>query len=356
MLTLTDLEQIPENVVMVSGESLLSWRHMPVPPNMTAVVRKPQQPALLYEMLREEYPADHPIQLIGEDGSRELTIAGLKGDGFSFDGTGYLVIHPLPDHTAFETFQNTVAILRGPHGCPWDKKQTHQSIRGDFLQEVYELLDGLDRGNKDMIVEELGDVLFHVVLQTQMAIDGGEFNMGDVISHINDKIISRHQHVFGNPEELTADQVPLRWEQIKQRERAKQHKKGGLLDGISRSMPALAMAVSYQGRAAKAGFEWESESDCRRKLDEELEEFKNARTPEEQEEELGDILFCIVNLARLHKIDPEVALRMANLKFYDRVHYIEKQAENEHTDLFSLPHEEKEKYWNEYKAEQRKRE
>lgn len=356
MFAWTDLEQIPENVVMVSGESLLSRRHMSVPPNMTALVRNPQQPELLYEMLREEYPSDHPIQLVGENVSREMTLAGLKGDGFSFDGVSYLVISPLPDHTAFETFQNTVAILRGPHGCPWDKKQTHQSIRGDFLQEVYELLDGLDRGNKEMIIEELGDVLFHVVLQTQMAIDGGEFNMGDVISHVNDKIISRHQHVFGKPEELTADQVPMRWEQIKQRERAKQHKKGGLLDGISRSMPALTMSVSYQGRAAKAGFEWDSEDDCRRKLDEELEEFKNARTAEDQEEELGDILFCIVNLARLHKIDPEAALRMANLKFYDRVHYIEKQAENEHTDLFSLPREEKEKYWNEYKAEQQKRE
>ena len=118
----------------------------------------------------------------------------------------------------FADLVETFAILRGPNGCPWDKKQTHQSIRDDFLQEVYELLDGLDRGNTDMIVEELGDVLFHVVLQTQMGIDNGEFQMGDVISHINDKIISRHQHVFGNPEEITPDQVTERWEQIKQKD------------------------------------------------------------------------------------------------------------------------------------------
>ena len=353
MLSLSDLERIPENVVMISGESLLTRRHMPVPPNMTAVIRDPRQPGHLYEMMKEEYPLDHPIQLIGTKGSRDLTLAVLDQNDVNFNDYSYLVIPPLQDENAFETFQDTVAILRGPHGCPWDKKQTHQSIRGNFLQEAYELLDGLDRADNDMILEELGDILFHVVLQTQMAVDAGEFTMGDVISHVNNKIRFRHQHVFGNPQDITPEQVTLLWEQIKQKERAGQHKKGGLLDGISRSMPALSMADSYQGRAAKAGFEWETEADCRRKLDEELAEFEKAQTPEELAEELGDILFCVVSIARLKKIDPEAALREANLKFYDRVHYIEKQAETQNTDLFHMPREEKEKYWNEYKARQK---
>ena len=354
MLDLSLLENIPEETVVLSGGSLLAKRHMPTPPNLMTVIRAPQQPGLLFEILREEYPADHPLTLYKDGAARALVLSDLAADGSLLDNAGYLAIPPLPDHTAFETFQNTVAILRGPHGCPWDKKQTHQSLRDDFLQEVYELLDGLDRGNLDMIIEELGDVLLHIVLQAQIGIDCGEFNMGDVISHINDKIIYRHEHVFGNPENITPDQVMQRWEQIKQRERKKQHKKGGLLDGISRSMPALSMAFSYQKRAAKAGFEWKSEEELLDKLTEEIREFQNAQTDAEKEEEFGDILFSLVNFARLRKLDPETSLRMANLKFYDRVHYIESRAVAEQTDLFSLSREDKEKYWNEYKDGQDK--
>ena len=351
MVHYKELKQIPENVLMLTGESLLAKRHLPVSPGVTAVIRNPEQSELLYEILREEYPENHPLELQGENDYSAITLEELKTIDLS--GMEYLVIPPLPENRTFENFQNTVAILRGPHGCPWDKKQTHQSIRNDFLQEAYELLDGLDRNDKTTMIEELGDILFHVVLQTQMAVDNGEFNMGDVISHVNDKIIFRHAHVFGNQEEISADQVSNRWEQIKQRERAKQHKKAGLLDGISRSMPALSMAYSYQGRAAKTGFEWETEDDVWRKISEELEEFNQAQTQQEKEEELGDILFCIVNLARMHKIDPETALRMANLKFYDRVHYVEKQAQDHQQDLFSLSREEKEKYWDEFKTTQK---
>ena len=344
------LDRIPEDVVVISGGSLLSRRHISTPPNMTTVIRDPQDPGLLYEILSEELQPEHTLLLTDQNGSREITLSDLAADEAILDGADYLVIPPLPESTSFETFQNTVAILRGPHGCPWDKKQTHQSIRDDFLQEVYELLDGLDRGNTDMIIEELGDVLFHVVLQTQMGIDNGEFQMGDVISHINDKIISRHQHVFGNPEEITPDQVTERWEQIKQKERQKQHKKGGMLDGISRAMPALSQSFSCQKRAAKAGIEWESISDIRAKLSEEAEEFINAQTPKEKEEELGDLLFCIVSMACEFGIDPESALRMAILKFRERVHYLENRARESGRGLFEIPREEKEKYWNEAKS------
>ena len=348
-----EFEKIPENTVLLSGGSLLSKRHLPVSPDLTVLIRDPQDPGLLYEILREEYPESHPLSLYSPDGETGIPVGGLKEEGFSLDGVSCLAIPPLDKNTSFENFQDTVAILRGPHGCPWDKKQTHQSIRDDFLQEVYELLDGLDRNDRKIIVEELGDILLHVVLQTQIGIDNGEFNMGDVISHVNDKIILRHQHVFGNPEELTPDQVPLRWEQIKQKERAKQHKKGGMLDGISRAMPALSMAYSYQKRAAKTGFDWEDPDHVWDKLYEELDELKNARTPEAVEEELGDILFCVVNLARKYKTDPESALRMANVKFYDRFSYIEEKAKASGRDLFEMPAAEKEAYWNEYKQQKR---
>ena len=350
-----ELDTVPENIIMLSGEALLSQRHMPTPPNLITYVREPKHPGRLYEILKEEYPDDHPLTLINRNGKRPVTLSELRTKEYLFDGVYYLVIDPLPERTSFESLQNTVAILRGPHGCPWDKKQTHQSIRDDFLQEVYELLDGLDRGNSEMIVEELGDVLFHVVLQTQMGIDNDEFQMGDVISHINDKIISRHVHVFGNPEEISPDQVTERWEQIKQKERARQHKKGGLLDGISIAMPALSQSFSCQKRAAKAGIKWESIDDIRSKLTEEAEEFITAQTPKEKEEELGDLLFCIVSLACEFGIDPESALRMTILKFRERVHSLENRARESGCDLFEMPRGEKEKYWNEAKAAEKQK-
>ena len=346
-------DQIPENVILISGQSLIKKRHMPTPPNVQTVIRDPEQPGLIYEILREEFPADHPVEILKPDTTIQLKLSGLKDHEEIFEGAAYLVIPPLPDQCAFETFQNTVAILRGPHGCPWDKKQTHQSLRDDLLQEVYELLDGLDRLDQETIVEELGDVLLHILLQAQIGVDNGEFTMGDVISHVNDKIIYRHEHVFGNPESIDPNQVILRWEQIKQRERAKKHKKGGLLDGISRSMPALSMAFSYQKRASKAGFEWDQPEDAWQKLEEELNEYEQAVTPEEKEEELGDILFTVVSLARLNGVDPETALRMANLKFYDRLHAVENTAKAQGQDLFEISSAEKMKYWNDYKKEQR---
>ena len=349
-MDLNELDRIPEDLTVLSGASLLNRHHMPVPPNFRTAIRNPQDPRHLYAILKEEYPKEHKLQLIGKAGTADLVLGDLDTDEALFTGAVYLVIPPLPENCAIETFQNTVAALRGPHGCPWDKKQTHRSLRDDFLQEVYELLDGLDRGDNDVIIEELGDVLLHILLQAQIGVDNGEFTMSDVVSHVNDKIISRHEHVFGKPEDISPDQIMVRWEQIKQKERAKKKSKGSLLDGISKAMPALSMSYSYQKRAAKTGFEWRSAEEIWDKLAEEMEEFVSADTPEEKEEELGDILFCVVNLARWYQVDPESALRMANLKFRDRVHYIEEYAQETGTDLFAMSPEEKERCWNEYKA------
>ena len=348
-----NFDSIPENTVLLNGDSLVSRHHLPVPPNLTIIIRNPQQPGKLFEILREEYPLNHTLQLCLISEKRELKLADLESQNRFPEEVTALVIPPLPNSFAFETFQETVAALRGPYGCPWDKKQTHQSLRDDLLQEVYELLDGLDRADTQIIIEELGDVLLHILLQAQIGVDNGEFTMGDVIRHINDKIIYRHPHVFGGSESIDPNQISQLWERIKQKEREKEHKKGGLLDGVSRTMPALSQVSAYQSRAAKAGFEWNTLDECRLKLNEEAEEFTKAQTAEEKEEELGDILFTVVNLARLYHIDPETALRTANLKFYDRIHYIEEQAKLRQTTLFELPREEKEKYWNECKKQRK---
>ncbi|MBQ6508997.1 MAG: nucleoside triphosphate pyrophosphohydrolase [Flexilinea sp.] len=349
MQIISEADRIPENTIVLSGESLTEHRHMPTPPSLETLIRGPRDPKHLFEILREEYPADHPLRLLSADGEQELVLSDLDTDEDLFGSAAYLVIPPLPESHSFETFQNTVAILRGPHGCPWDKKQTHQSLRDDFLQEVYELLDGLDRGSIETVTEELGDVLLHILLQAQIGVDNGEFTMGDVIAHINEKIIYRHEHVFGRPENISPEEIMTRWEQLKQKERAGQHKQGGLLDGISKAMPALSQASSYQRRAAKAGFDWETEEGVWQKMNEELAEFKNASTPEEREEELGDILFCVVNLARWYEIDPETALRMANLKFYERLHAVENLASAQGKNLFDLTAEEKLRLWEKAK-------
>ena len=226
-MTNEELNKIPEKTVVLKGESLQTLRHMPVPPNLTAAIRGPKDPFHLYEILKEEYPPDHPLKLVLGDSERAIHLSDLNTEEDLFTDVHFLVIPPLPDGSAFETFQNTVARLRGPNGCPWDRKQTHQSLRDDLLQEVYELLDGLDRSNMAAVTEELGDVLLHILLQAQIGVDNGEFTMAEVLTHVNDKIISRHAHVFGNPENMSPDQVMVRWEQIKQKEREKQHKTGG---------------------------------------------------------------------------------------------------------------------------------
>ncbi len=347
---------VPENLVVLEGDRLLSLHHLLTPPHLDTLIHNPKNQRHLWQLLSAEYPQDYIIEVIERDvagthaeRTRQITLSDLR-EGDQIKDAIALHIPPLPEERSFEFFQNVVATLRAPDGCPWDRKQTHQSLRDDFLQEVYELLSGLDDLNLDTISEELGDVLLHVVIQAQIALDAGEFNLGDVVNHISRKLIFRHPHVFDHAEKLTSDEVLDRWERVKKAERAGQKKEQGLLDGISTAMPALSMAFSYQKRAAKAGFDWDSVDGVWGKLNEEIEEFRKAETDAEKTDELGDILFTLVNLARWEKVDPETALRMANRKFYHRVQYVEAQAKLIGKDLFDMPLEEKDRYWDAYKA------
>lgn len=351
MSTSEIFDRIPEETVVLSPQSLNGKRHLPVPPSLTVCIRDPRSVLSLYALLTEEYPQTHALTLLRDGAEVPLTVADLNTDDDAvLNGAEYLVIPPLPEQYAFETFQNTIAILRGPHGCPWDRKQTHQSLRNYLLEESYELLDALDRKDRDAVCEEMGDVLLQLVLHAQIACDEHDFTMGDVIAHINDKMIFRHEHVFGSPEAIDPDQVSVRWEKLKQKERAGKKKSGGPLDGIPTAMPSLSVASAYQRRAVKLGFDWDEPCCVWDKLNEESAEFKAAETPEERQEELGDVLFCVSNIARTHGIDPEAALREANLKFRDRFHYVESRVREQGKDLFEIPLEEKKKYWNEYKV------
>lgn len=356
---MTDINRLlsfPDKHVILDAEHLLDLHHLPVPPTLTIIIRNPKTFVTIQKILAQDYPLNHELELFiqNQDGSyRSQTIAlETLASMNEAERAAALLIPPIPENRSFEYFQNVVATLRAPGGCPWDRKQTHQSLRDDFLQEAYELLDGLDRLDLDTIREELGDVLLHVVIQAQIAQESAEFNMGDVLSTISEKLIFRHEHVFGKAEQLNAEDVISRWEQVKLREREKENKSKGLLEGISIAMPALSMAFSFQKRAAKAGFDWDSADQIWPKLYEEIEEFKRAETAEGRFEELGDILFTLVNLARRLDIDPETALRTSNLKFQKRVEYVEKRAAELGKNLFEMPLSEKDRYWDEYKRMQ----
>ncbi len=215
-----------------------------------------------------------------------------------------------------------MARLRAPGGCPWDREQTFESIKPYTLEETYEVLDAIDRQDWPALAEELGDFLLQAVFYAEIAREKGLFDVSDALDHINAKLVRRHPHVFGNGSARTADEVKQRWDEIKKDEKAKPQ---GLLDGVPRAQPALAEAAQISSKAAGAGFDWEKLEDVLDKVREELEELKQAANAAEREDELGDLLFTIVNVARFLKVDPEQALRRTNRKFRERFGYVESE-------------------------------
>ena len=225
----------------------------------------------------------------------------------------------------FDEFVDLIAVLRGPDGCPWDREQTHTSIAKNMVEEAYEAVHAIEAGDVAEIREELGDVLLQVVLQSQIATDAGEFTIDDVVAAIHAKIVRRHPHVFG---ELSADSAAeglARWDSIKAEERAA--KQQGLLDTVPHALPALMLAQMISRKAVSAGFEWDSLEGVWAKVHEEIDELKAEEPGSPQAaEEIGDLLFTIVNLARKQGIDAETALRGTCEKFRGRWSAMEKAA------------------------------
>jgi tetrapyrrole methylase family protein/MazG family protein len=216
----------------------------------------------------------------------------------------------LPEDTRdFKTLVAIIARLRAPDGCPWDKEQTHQTLRANLLAECYETLEALDEGDPARLSEELGDLLLQIVLHAQIAKDNDEFEIGDVIESIATKIIRRHPHVFGKAKVRDAEEVMHNWEDLKKGER---EEGTSMLAGVPKEMPALAYALEISRRAVRVGFEWENIEGVIDKLAEEIKEIKDAESLEEKEREYGDLLFTLVNVARWEGIDAEAALRAAN--------------------------------------------
>ena len=242
-----------------------------------------------------------------------------------------------------EELIETIRILRSPEGCEWDRKQTHQTIRQNMLEEAYEAAEAIDENNIEHLKEELGDVLLQVLLHSQIAKDQGEFDIQDVSKMLNEKLIHRHPHVFGKSQKTKdTKEILATWEKLKAEEK-KERKR--VLDGIP-ALPSLLKAMKISKKAARAGFEWENKKDVWDCFLSEVEEFKNAKTKEEKEDEFGDILFSLVNVARFEEIDPEKALSLANKKFIKRFNLLESLAKKP---LEELTLKEYDELWQEAK-------
>jgi nucleoside triphosphate diphosphatase len=257
--------------------------------------------------------------------------------------------------TAGEKFQTLVELmsrLRAPGGCPWDREQTFDSIKPYTLEETYEVLDAIDRRDWRELSEELGDFLLQAVFFAQMAAEEGHFRIEDSLDAINRKLVRRHPHVFGEQSAETAGDVKRIWGEVKAAERKEKGQEAGLLDSVPRALPALVEGQQIASRAAVAGFDWQNPDQVIDKLHEELAEFAEARRggdPEELEDELGDMLFVLVNLARFVKVDPEQALRRTNAKFRRRFGYIERKLAERGKTLQESDIEEMEALWQEAK-------
>lgn len=249
----------------------------------------------------------------------------------------------------FERLIEIMASLRGDKGCPWDKEQTHQSLKPFLIEETYEVIEAIDEDNPEKIKEELGDLLFQIIFHSRLAEEKGEFSIHDVIKRISEKMIARHPHVFGEERYETSEEVLRQWDERK-REEGKIRE--SILEGIPKELPSLLRAQKVQARAAKVGFDWEKVEDVLKKLDEEIGEFRDALNRQDQkaiEDELGDIFFVLVNISRFVGVNPEDALRKTISKFISRFRYIEMKAAESGRNLSDMTLNEMDSLWEEAK-------
>jgi len=250
------------------------------------------------------------------------------------------------DLSRFSALVDIIARLRAPDGCPWDRKQTHASLRENLLAECYEVLEALDEGDSTKLRDELGDLLMQIVLHAQIASEAGEFGLGEVVENINTKLIHRHPHIFGSKKVRDAEEVALNWEELKGEERAPD---ASMLESVPGQMPALGYSQEIQRRVAHVGFDWKDVDGVIDKLAEEVGEFQQAGSRERQAEEFGDLLFTLANIGRRMEIDLEAALREANRRFYKRFTCMEEVCRKRGVNLGDLSFDEQNALWEEAK-------
>ncbi|MFJ7367689.1 nucleoside triphosphate pyrophosphohydrolase [Peribacillus frigoritolerans] len=314
--------------------------------------------------LMEKLPDDYEVYIVTAAGSSQEKVT--KCALFELDRQMELsnltsvYVPPVKDealrYREFSKLRRVIAELRGPDGCPWDKKQTHESLKKYLIEEAYELIDSIDEGDDEGMIGELGDVLLQVMLHSQIGEDEGMFTIDDVIEGITAKMIRRHPHVFGDVEVNGEEDVLVNWQKIKEDEKGGETKAlESILDGIEKSLPNLLRAEEYQKRAAKVGFDWDEVSEAWKKVREEVQELEEEilspnRDAERIKSELGDLFFALVNISRYYDIQAEEAVYKANQKFHQRFTYIEECIQRADKKFEDYTLEELDSYWDEAKA------
>jgi tetrapyrrole methylase family protein/MazG family protein len=359
-LTALGVDLLPHLAIVDALE--LATAHVPsFPPDAPALIAQIHSRNIANDVkltLMETYPDEHPVELVHAAGTPDQHVEHLPLHAIdqspSIGILTSLYLPPQEKGTSFETFQEIIAHLRAPNGCPWDREQTHQSLRTNLLEETYEALEALDADDPAKMREEFGDLLLQLTLHAQIANEVGEFNFSQLVKSVYDKIVRRHPHVFGNWKVTGVENVLQNWEKLKAEERLEEHKENGepekgLLGGVARSLPALSQAEEIQRRAARVGFDWPDTAGVVDKINEECHELLNAADPASQAAELGDLLFAVVNLARHYEVDAESALREMNSRFRMRFAHIEQSARERGKSLNDLSLDEMEKLWQESK-------
>ncbi len=342
----------PSKLTLLEAHTLVSAHVPPFPPDIPALligIDSRELALQVKEMLLAVYPKEHEVYLLEGQLSKVERLGEFQPSTFDFQPSVCLYLPSLGEGTSFESFAEIVAHLRAPDGCVWDKEQTHESLRTHLLEETYETLAAMDENDSAGMHEEFGDLLLQIVLNSQIASEIDTFSMNKVIKGIYDKIVRRHPHVFGEVELNNVDGVLQNWEKLKEKERGKKNENKGILDGVPSALPALTQALEYQDRAARVGFDWPEIDGVLDKIREEIEEIKQAQNIDEVKDELGDLFFVLVNLARWKKVDAESALRGTNLKFKKRFAYVEQGAKKQGMNLSDMTLEEMDALWNEAK-------
>jgi len=357
-LSALGLDPFP-HTALVDALELGSAHVPPFPPDAPALIAQIYSPMVASEVkltLMEVYPDQHPVQLVHGAGTPHAMVESLAL--YEIDRSPHiglltaLYVPPLGAATSFEAFQEIIAHLRAPNGCPWDREQDHQSLRSDLLEETYEALAALDANDPQAMREEFGDLLLQIVLHAQIASEYGEFRMQDVLHGIHTKIVHRHPHVFGDVEVDGVGKVLQNWEKLKAEERqAKGKSEAGLLDSVPVALPALSLAEEYQKRVARVGFDW---PDVQGVLDKVCEEAAEVRSAEgsKRSAEIGDLLFAVVNLARWCEADAESVLRETNTRFKRRFSSIEQATRARGKKVAELTPQEMDDLWEAAKKDE----
>ncbi len=353
VLTCLGLDAL-DGLQLVDATELAARHHPPVNPDRPTLVGQLYGRHLAGDVkltLLNLFPAEHPVVLVRGAGTAEEKVTPLPlcelDRSEEIDHLTTLYLPPLPQASSLESFQDTIAHLRAPDGCPWDREQTHQSLRAALLEETYEVLTALDADDMDALCEELGDLLLQILLHAQIAGEEGDFNLAQVIEKINAKIKRRHPHVFGDVVVSGTEEVLHNWEEIKREEKGEA--RGSMLDNVPPTLPALAQAQSYQRRVVRVGFDWPDVEGVIAKVAEEVEELRRAPDAVKRAEELGDLLFSLVNLARWLGVDAESALRAANARFARRFAAMEDLCRRRGLHLANLSPAELDALWEEVK-------